>query len=307
MKYAPIVIFCYRRSILDLIDSLKSNTESKFSSLFIYSDGYKSEVDKNDVKAVREELKTITGFESVDLILARNNKGLANSIIDGVSEQITKSDKVIVLEDDLIVSPYFLKFMNRALELYKFDPKIWSISGYSPRLPCLENHPLTPYLSVRASSWGWATWSDRWAKVDWSLKDYMELKDNKSRQQDFELGGNDLFKMLELQHLGKIDSWAIRFCYSQFLAGSYSVTPAKSLVVNNGFESLGTHNNDNGEKWMVSLCDAPITVAEVEVDDSIIQCFKKYHDLPLFSRIGYFLKKYGGHRFVKNILNLLKR
>ena len=159
---APIIIFTYRRTPDKLINSVLKNNLAQQSEVIIYSDGNKNKNDLEDVKEVRKYLHTIEGFKNTKIIESEKNKGLANSIIDGVSEIINKYDKVIVLEDDLIVSNDFLDYMNNALNFYEKDKKIWSISGYGPKLPCLENYYDDIYLSVRGSSWGWATWKDRW-------------------------------------------------------------------------------------------------------------------------------------------------
>ena len=118
-EYAPVIIFCYRRKIDKLIRSLLKNKEVKKTDLFIFSDGFKSETDKKDVLNVRKYLKKIKGFKSVNIIERIKNKGLANSIIEGTSQIINKFDKTIILEDDLVVSPYFLHFMNNSLKFYQ--------------------------------------------------------------------------------------------------------------------------------------------------------------------------------------------
>jgi hypothetical protein len=307
-KLAPIVLFTYRRVPKETIESLLQNELSSQSELFIYSDGYKTDADKNDVVEVREYLKTIKGFKSVTIKEAEKNKGLASSIIGGVSDVVNKYGKVIVLEDDLIVSSNFLEYMNDALEFYKSDDRIWSISGYGPKLPCLENYDKDLYLSPRASSWGWASWKDRWNSVDWDVKDFKNLKHDKHMRKQFEFGGDDMYKMLELQMLGKIDSWAIRWCYSQFLQKKYTVYPVKSKIVNDGFnDAKGTHNSGSSIKWDVKASDEKVKFEKLEVDFKIVECFGKYHNLKLFTKVGYFLKKYGGYNFVKKLLKRISK
>lgn len=124
-------------------------------------DSFKSEIDKQDVIDVRQSIKNIRGFKSIKIFESKKNKGLANSIIDGVNLIINNYRKAIIIEDDLIVSEHFLNYMNRALDFYKNNKNIWSISGYSPLLPCLKRYKQEIYLSLRSSSWGWATWLNR--------------------------------------------------------------------------------------------------------------------------------------------------
>jgi hypothetical protein len=285
-----------------LVDNLLQNKESKYSNLFIFSDGHKSNFDKEDVLLVRQHIKEIKGFKSVKIYESKINKGLAKSIINGVTLIINNFGKAIILEDDLIVSKFFLNFMNQALDFYQNDNKIWSISGYSPPLPSLKKHNKDIYLSLRSSSWGWATWQSRWSKVDWDLKDFNQFKKNKIKIDKFNLAGNDLFKMLELQYCGKIDSWAIRWCYSQFVHSTFSVTPKISMVQNIGFEDkFATHTKGNFSKWKVHLSQQPIRFCDVTIDKKIQNDFKKFFDSSFYSNIGYFFRKWGGYNSLKKI------
>ena len=128
------------------------------------------------------------------------------------------------------------------------------------------------------------------------------INKNKEKIKSFEQGGNDLFKMLELQYLGKIDSWAIRWCYSQFINSSYSVTPKISMIQNNGFsDGVGVHNFGKGYCWQVKLAEAKINDLEAQFNIEISNHFKKYHDISFYTRIGYFLRKWGGYNFIKNL------
>jgi hypothetical protein len=302
---APIVLFTYRRIPIEVMNSLYENSLVEESELFIYSDGFKGESDKQDVLKVREYVKGIIGFKTVKIIEADNNKGLACSIINGVTEIVNRYGKAIVLEDDLIVSSDFLEYMNDALNFYKDDERIWSISGYGPKLPCLKKYNEDLYLSFRSSSWGWATWRDRWGVIDWRVEGFKALQKNRYLKKNFNLGGNDMYKMLELQMLGKIDSWAIRWCYSQFINNMYSVYPKKSKILNNGFyDNKGVHNSGKNNKLTLELSSKKVDFKELYVEYEITQCFKGFHNLSLKTRVGFFLKKYGGYEFMKKVLKM---
>ncbi len=308
IKLDPIIIFTYRRKIDKLIESLSKNKLSIKSELYIFSDGNKNEKDFEEVQEVRKYLKTIKGFKGITIIESSVNKGLANSIIGGVSRVIDTYGSVIVLEDDLIVSKDFLDYMNDALKFYEKDSNIWSISAYAPKLECLDTLNADVYLSPRASSWGWATWQDRWECIDWEVEDFLTLKVNKSLKYKFNLGGNDMFKMLELQMLGKIDSWAIRWCYSQFRYNRYTVYPKASKIINDGFgDNKGTHNSGNNSKLTLALNHHSVKFQKLSIEPKIIKCFKLFHDLSFKTKIGYFLKKYGGYGFVKSVLKREQR
>ena len=166
--YAPVCLFTYNRleETRKTLEALSANYLAKESDLIVFSDGAKSDDDVEKVEAVRAYLKTLSGFKSINISEAGSNNGLASSIISGVTEVLKDRKKVIVLEDDLISAPNFLDFMNQALDFYKDEQEIFSISGYTMDLDSLSKHNKDYYLNYRASSWGWATWDDRWKEID---------------------------------------------------------------------------------------------------------------------------------------------
>lgn len=243
MELAPIVLFGYNRSehITKTIESLKNNNLYDKSDLFVFVDGPKNAEDKVNQKKVCDIVNNITGFKTIQINISDKNKGLANSVIDGVTEIINRFGKAIVLEDDLELSKDFLKFMNEALEYYNNNYNIFSISGYSLPIEIPKDYTKTIYLSYRAMSWGWATWKDRWNSVDWNIEDYNQYCNNRMLIDKFKRAGDDLPKMLELQRKGKIDSWAVRWAYNQSMMNKYTVVPVETLVNNIGFDGSGTH------------------------------------------------------------------
>ncbi|WP_044208206.1 glycosyltransferase [Flammeovirga sp. OC4] len=245
MSIAPICIFTYNRleETRKTISSLKKNYLASESHVYIFSDGPKNKNASKEVDEVRNYLHSITGFKKIKIFEANINKGLAKSIIYGVSKVFEDYDKVIVVEDDLITSQNFLDFMNQGLEYYKDSENIFSISGYSFDLKTLNNLKEDYYFGVRSSSWGWGTWKYNWETIDWEVKSYSNFKKDKLKRKEFNKGGSDLSNMLDNQMNGKIDSWAIRFCYQQFLCNKATVFPKKSKVQSIGFSEKATHTH----------------------------------------------------------------
>jgi hypothetical protein len=242
-QIAPICLFVYNRrsQALKTLEALQNNYLASQSDLFIFSDGPKNPGGADKIAELREEIKKADGFLSVTISEAQKNMGLSKSIIAGVSSVLDKYGKVIVLEDDLITSPNFLDFMNQALDFYAENPAIFSISGYTLDLPGLKNYAKDFYTGYRASSWGWGTWADRWDKVDWEVNDYDRFKKDFLKQYRFMRGGSDMPGMLRDQMKGKIDSWAIRWCYDQFNKDMLTIFPSTSKIVNIGFGPDATH------------------------------------------------------------------
>jgi hypothetical protein len=239
---SPIVLFTFKRlqTLKMTIAALRVNSLAADTDLIIYSDGPKIQEDEPGIREIRKYLKTITGFKSVCIRESKTNKGLALSVINGVSEVMVEYHKAIVLEDDLITSTNFLQYMNQALDHYKENSQVLSISGYSPIISGLDNDEV--YYTQRASSWGWACWEDRWDKIDWHSIRYEDFKTDIRAKWRFNKMGSDMSLMMKRQMRGNIDSWAIRFCFHQFQNNLFSVYPSLSKIQNLGFADKNATN-----------------------------------------------------------------
>ncbi|HWD88258.1 MAG TPA: hypothetical protein VG367_09040 [Mucilaginibacter sp.] len=295
---APILLFCYKRlaCLRNTVEALKNCALASESELYIFSDGAKAEKDQPQIDAVRAFIGSITGFGKITLRESKKNKGLASSIIQGVTEVINIAERVIVLEDDLVVSPNFLVYMNEGLYHYKANPKVYSISGYTIQMRAPETYPYDVYFLPRASSWGWATWKDRWENIDWSVSDFAEFSQNRQKIKEFNKGGSDMFAMLKKQMSGEIDSWAIRWCYHQFKVQTLTAFPVISKVQNEGFTSEATNTHvynryrtvlDKGNLLSFRFLD------NVEMDPLFLEQFQRFYSVytRAVSKIKTYIKK----------------
>ena len=187
ISFAPIAIFAYKRKdkIEQCLSSLKKCDGFDKSQLFIFSDGFKGEADKGQVGEVRDYLRTFSQMcscKSIEIIESKYNKGLANSIITGVTSIVNKYGKIIVVEDDLIVSKDFIKYMNIGLDFYETNKRYGMISAYTYPLKELDSYDKDVYVTRKGDCWGWATWKDRWETVDWELKNFDEYLSNTERK-----------------------------------------------------------------------------------------------------------------------------
>lgn len=251
---APVVLFTYKRfeTLKITIAALLTNPLAAESDLIIYSDGAKKLEDQIIIDEIRSYLKTITGFKSVSIHESKTNKGLATSIINGVSEVMAQYHKAIVLEDDLITSTNFLDFMNAGLNKYEQQKKVYSISGYAFDL---KNQTLKEdgYFLNRSWSWGWGTWEDRWTEIDWEVKDYAFFEKDASQKKSFSKLGSDVYGMLKKQMNDQVDSWYIRSTFHQFKTKGLSLYPTISKIDNNGFDAIATHNSGLKKRYLTSF------------------------------------------------------
>ena len=238
---APIALFVYNRPwhTRQTIEALQQNERAKDSDLFIFADAPKKPEATAAVHEVREYVKTIGGFKSVSIVKRDINFGLANSIIDGVTRLSNEYGRVIVMEDDLVTSPYFLRYMNDALDLYEHEEKVISIHGYV--YPVKNKLPVTFFLRG-ADCWGWATWKRGWALFNSDGQFLLNELNNRKLTRIFDFNGTYPFtKMLKNQIKGNNDSWAVRWYASAFVADKLTLYPGRSLVNNIGNDNSGTH------------------------------------------------------------------
>jgi len=250
---APIVLFVYNRPFHTqrTLDYLQKNKLADQSTLYIYCDGAKDNANEDTtqkISQVRRIIKDKHWCKEVHIIESEQNKGLALSIRIGVSEVIEKYGRVIVMEDDLITSPAFLTYMNKALDYYIDKKSVFSIGGYnmpSTIMQIPEDYEYDVYVCLRNESWGWATWEDRWNQIDWEVKQYESMLKNKELQEAFNRGGDDVFEMLQMQQNGKLNIWSIQFTMAHFVNHAVSIIPTVSYVDNVGLdgsgENCGTH------------------------------------------------------------------
>jgi hypothetical protein len=289
-----------------MLESLLACPECGDSELYVFMDEARNDAEAEDVEKVRELFDNIKGFKKVHPYPARMNKGMANSVIDGVTKVLSEHKDVIVIEDDLIVSPDFLSFMNEALQAYKDRDDIWSISGYTPKLNELENNKENGvFLVPRAQCWGWATWSNRWEKVDWDVSDFKRLARKRELQEQFNQGGDDLFRTLEMERRERIESWAVRWAYAASKQKMWTVNPMQSKVQNIGLKSSTSHVGWHDERHNVELLgNKTIIDPNVQPNEKLVHAFKKHHDLGIISKIGYFMRLHNlGYDFIKKILH----
>ena len=267
MVLAPVALFVYNRPkhTLCTVESLRKNILANESDLFIFSDAPKINSQPKLVNSVREYISSITGFKSVKIIERDTNKGLANSIIDGVSMLCQEFGQVIVIEDDLVTSPHFLSYMNEALNIYRDNDIVISIHGYI--YPIKSKLPETFFLRG-ADCWGWATWDRGWDLFEQNSNKLIYGIKNKNFVNQFNYNGAfNNFKMLNDQNNGKIDAWCIRWHASAFLKNKLTLYPGVSLINNIGNDGTGVHCGHTNH-FDCEVSKHPIEIKQIAVTEN---------------------------------------
>lgn len=300
---APIALFVYNRPehTRRTLAHLQKNLLADESRLFIFSDAPKNEQDKEKVAKTRELIRTVEGFKSVRIFEREKNLGLAESIIQGVSYLTKEYGKVIVFEDDLLSSPFALKYFNQALRRYQEEERVMQIGGYMFPLKNQEELPETFFFRA-TSSWGWATWSRAWELFEPDIG-ILYTRFNKRLIKDFSVEGSmNYWKQLLDFKNHKNNSWAIRWYASVFLNKGLVLYPAQSLIDNIGHDGSGVHSNIE-DTYQVIMSRRPIEEyperieENKEAKEALIHFFKH--------RKGSLLKR--GRKYLINVWHKFKK
>lgn len=264
---APIALFVYNRPVHTerTLAALIDNASSSDTEAFVFSDGARSAADETKVAAVRSLIRSTRGFRRVELIERAQNLGLARSIIAGVTDLVRRFGRVIVIEDDLLTSRHFLRYMNDGLDTYADDDRVASIHGYCYPVP--GTLPETFFLRG-GDCWGWATWERAWTKFEPDGRVLLaQLKARRLTRAFNANGARAMTRMLEDQVAGRNDSWAIRWHASAFLHDMLTLYPGRSLVDNIGLDNSGTHCGSSAT-FRVGLEDAPVRVRRIPLEEN---------------------------------------
>lgn len=297
---APIILFTFNRPehTRRTVGALVKNEFASESDLIVFCDGPRNSGDKTRICEVHEYVDGIKGFLSVKVIKHETNLGLAQSVINGVTTVVNEYGSAIVLEDDLITSPYFLRYMNDGLRTYANNGKVASIVGWIPQLD-IKDPPETFFLKG-TDCWGWATWTRAWSKFEPDAKKLVMSIRKQKLEHEFNCDSSiNSIGILENFIEGKCSTWALRWEASIFLANMYSLFPGRPLVDNIGFDGTGTHCGEEND-FSVSVARAPVKVTDmpVVVNDEMRLA------------INCFLRKANGSEkrpYYKSILTLAKR
>jgi len=273
---APIAIFAYKRPehLKKALNSLSKCTLANQSIVYIFCDGAKSKEDLKAISATREVAKTQTWCKELHVIEKPENLGLSKSISTGVTSLCEKYGKVIVLEDDLLVAPSFLEYMNKALTLYENEDRVMEISGYM--YPIQTHSENDAFFMVHASCWGWATWKRAWKNFGNDEDQVGRLKRDRKYRTKFDIdGAYPYFKMLQRQAAGEIDSWGVLWYLTIFKMDGLVLMPRQTLVKNIGQDGSGT--NVSRLMFDDKLDDFNVTTfPKVELDQKAFKTFRDY-------------------------------
>ena len=283
---APVALFAYRRPThtQKTLEALANNDLAKQTDVYVFIDGPRSSAEAAAVEQTRRVIAAYgekDAFGSFTVKAAEVNKGLANSVIAGVTEVLQRCGRAIVLEDDIVTRTSFLRFMNDCLTYYETDARVWQAAGCAFPFPALEGYDQDVFFVKRASSWGWGTWLDRWETIDWNVSDYAAFKQRPAARRAFAACGPDLPHMLDLQMQGKIDSWAVRWAYAEHLQQRLTVMPTVPQAYNIGQDASGTHPGDTVQQAAPTLEAVPYALTPPAVDGRLIRSFNRHYHVPL--------------------------
>lgn len=266
-KLAPVAAFLYKRPqhVRRMLSSLAASRLAQETDLFLFCDGAQNPADEPAVRAAREEARRVTGFRSVTVIERTENWGLSRSITTAVADLCEGFGRVIAVEDDLVLAPGFLDFMNHALARYEAEERVMQISGFQFGLR--STPPSHNVFLPLISCWGWATWKRAWRAYDPQGRGGEAVLADADRRRRFNLeGAYDYASLLRNQLEGRVDSWGVRWYLSVFDRDGLVLFPPRSLASNEGFDGSGTHkvNQTNSLAAGPDVWPDPATFLEPE-------------------------------------------
>ncbi|QIP01740.1 glycosyltransferase [Bradyrhizobium symbiodeficiens] len=265
---APIIVFAYKRPrhLARVLEALARNPGADQSVLFVYCDGAKRPEDASAVAETRRIARAASGFERVEIIARESNFGLSRSIIEGVGEVCERFGRAIVLEDDVVPTPYFLNYVNEALDVYADDERVLSIGCHT--FDAGMELPETFFLDI-PDCWGWGVWQRSWTSFNEDGATLLAEIVRRNAQDAFDFGGAYPYtRMLEEQVMGLNQSWAIRWYAHAFLSGGLVLYPRRAVTRNIGFDGSGTHGGGPGGYGSVQCADGAIHVVRAVIEES---------------------------------------
>ncbi len=304
---APITLFIYNRPwhTRKCLESLVANPEAKDSVLYIFADGPKSGASAEtleSIAAARAVAKEKQWCGEVIVIEREQNFGLAKSIMAGVAEVLDKHGKIIVLEDDLLLAPGFLEFMNGGLNLYENEEKVFHVSGFIYPVK-KEEFPADTFFLYNASCLGWGTWSRAWKYFNPNAAELL-TKIPKEEYKDFNFGmGLSFTKMLREAAEGKISSWAVRWYASIYINRGLSLHPNQSFVNNTGFDGSGVNSGIFDYQWNKNLAKkVKLEKIPLEISHQARMAVKRfYYKMKFYWKLEGLIKKLGLHSIMSKL------
>lgn len=307
-QFSPVVVFAYNRPVYleQTLRALKNNPESAESILYIFCDGAKPTATQDDLNSIAE-VRVLARKEKwcgeVVVIVSEKNNGLSESIINGVTTVIEKHGRVIVLEDDLVTSTCYLKFMNEALNKYESLDKVISVVGYNYPIKYDEDFPETFFLKS-ADCLGWGTWKRGWDLFERDANSLINKIESGNLISEFNFDNQyPYMKLLKNVAKGTANSWAIRWYASALVNQKLTLFPHKSMVRHIG--NIGTNvKADNSDIFGWEISNKPVTYFEPELAEKkenrnkLAMHFRKYNRRRLsVSTIKYIYKRFVLSRF----------
>lgn len=295
-EWAPLALFIYKRPehARRVITSLQACDGAQSSPIYVFADGPKTDADLPAVEATRAVARELLGGSAV-FVEREANRGLAESIIAGATELCDRHGSIVAVEDDLVVAPSFLRFLNEGLERYRDEPQVMQISGHMFDVPSLKDEREAIFLPM-ITSWGWATWRRAWNLFDPSAAGWRERLNDPAEARRFNLDGMyDYARMLTRQMTGGVDSWAIRWYYAVFAHHGLVLFPPRTLVSNIGFDGTGTHGRLAIPAIQAPLAaadsfDFPADIVESPLKAQVFQAINAFHPSGTRQRLLALLK-----------------
>lgn len=257
---------------------VQSILENRFDNIYVFQDGLRSEHDEAEWKEVQQVIHLLQDRDgsSVEIHISDVNKGLANSITQGISYVLEKHRAVIALEDDILLGKDYHRFASLCFERYENVPQVKSIcaAGASDAVDSdvsyNRRYPYDVYFTYRLSSMAFGTWRDRWKDYDRDPKIAQRIWEDETQKTRLgRLAGRDNLNYLEMivNHPENINTWAFYWTALQVFSGGVTVTPLHALAEDIGRDGTGTNTRAATDQFVHTIHELSFEVRFPENQD----------------------------------------
>jgi hypothetical protein len=238
MFQVPILLVLYNR-VADTHNLFQVIKALKPSQLYVAADGAIHNDRLDYLNCLKTRAVIMPEWEcEVHEFFNDEHYGKSKMIFQAVSWFFSNVEEGIILFDDTLPNMDFFYYCEELLIKYRNEFKISHIGGtnFQKRF---QRGNASYYFSAYSTTWGFATWSDRWKNFDIKMTelddvDFSKIVSNyvdKPKEKNYWTRRFNILKKYDL------DIWEYQYNYHIWYHNGLSITPNLNLVTNVGLKN----------------------------------------------------------------------
>ncbi len=176
---------------------------------------------------------------------AVENMGSGGRVSSGLTWAFSQSERLIVLEDDVLPDPSFFWLCDELLDLYADDQRVGQISA-SPFICNEIDRPYSYIFSRYGPCWGWASWARAWKYFSYPIDSWEDIDSSDNFRTFMPIGSERRLKRRLYRSLTRPQRnvWDMQWGFAKMSNSMLSAVPTRNLIQNTGFGPDATHCHD---------------------------------------------------------------